>query len=390
MTNKRVDFTDKVRSIIARRAGYMCSFPGCGRLLIGPAADLNEVNEIGECAHIYAATDGGPRGTADLSPDELGSVGNGIYLCRQHHSLIDRKSNVNRYTPSVLLQMKDRHEQIISDRIGQLNNPLHWVKSIEIDTPTRFKVKKIDLSKLSVLLGNNGTGKSIFIELLYMALTGETLDRWRNHKWEYKLCVDSPILSKLSVTADKGVITYKRSSTLLYNFPLKYDVVYIRDGKRHYDDLTYIGNVLGVSRDVVRAMLDSCQWKNCGFVKSVSIKDVRIRPYKESRVLVRRKGKHLSDWDQPFTGLSDSEQICVILDLVTNCMEMMSQYRPSILLIDWSAFYCCDDAIKNWYLEMFKSSQTHFQTIIATHTKWSDVNWTGWSIVDLNEKKIII
>lgn len=62
LNKRRMEFTAKVKEVIAQRAGYRCCFPGCGRLLVGPDSDPHKSVNIGECAHIYAAAEDGPPG----------------------------------------------------------------------------------------------------------------------------------------------------------------------------------------------------------------------------------------------------------------------------------------------------------------------------------------
>ena len=52
---KRADFSAETKRIIASRAAFRCSFPGCNATLIGPGMEPDQVDNIGECAHIYAA-----------------------------------------------------------------------------------------------------------------------------------------------------------------------------------------------------------------------------------------------------------------------------------------------------------------------------------------------
>jgi hypothetical protein len=59
---------------------------------------------LGEAAHITAASPGGPRYDQDLSPDERVSADNGIWLCPTCAALIDRDDN--RYPEAKLREWK--------------------------------------------------------------------------------------------------------------------------------------------------------------------------------------------------------------------------------------------------------------------------------------------
>lgn len=113
LNKRRMEFTTKVKEVIAQRAGYRCCFPGCGRLLVGPDSDPHKSVNIGECAHIYAAAEDGPRGRGSLTDAELTSSENGLFLCHAHHKMIDRPGSHTKYPSSLLLYYKVMHEHEI-------------------------------------------------------------------------------------------------------------------------------------------------------------------------------------------------------------------------------------------------------------------------------------
>ena len=81
MKNNRDDFSKKTISIAASRAGYRCSFPGCGCLTIGASMEgKDKVASIGVAAHICAAAKGGPRYDEKMTSDERKSIDNCIWM----------------------------------------------------------------------------------------------------------------------------------------------------------------------------------------------------------------------------------------------------------------------------------------------------------------------
>lgn len=72
-----------------QKSGYRCSYPGCGRLLIGPDKDFKKAIYVGVVAHICAAAPNGPRYDPFMTPEERSGEGNGILLCREHAAIID-------------------------------------------------------------------------------------------------------------------------------------------------------------------------------------------------------------------------------------------------------------------------------------------------------------
>jgi hypothetical protein len=118
MTKTQDGFTQQVRSRLAARAGYRCSFPGCYALTVGPSSESPaDFASIGVAAHIEAASEGGPRWRATMPSEERSSIENGIWLCQTHARLIDVDATT--YPVNKLRDFKSQHETIIQNLIGQ-------------------------------------------------------------------------------------------------------------------------------------------------------------------------------------------------------------------------------------------------------------------------------
>ena len=85
----RDDFAEKTKLQIAKRAGWLCSYPTCRTPTVGATSDGEGEVNIGTAAHICAAAPGGPRYDAAMSPEERSSPKNGIWMCRDHGTAID-------------------------------------------------------------------------------------------------------------------------------------------------------------------------------------------------------------------------------------------------------------------------------------------------------------
>lgn len=103
-TNNRDDFTANTKETLAKRVGYRCSNPDCGKPTSGPNENSERATNIGVAAHICAAAPGGPRYDPKMTTDERKSIDNGIWLCQSCSVLIDR--NPDRYTKELLYQWK--------------------------------------------------------------------------------------------------------------------------------------------------------------------------------------------------------------------------------------------------------------------------------------------
>ncbi|MBY4869044.1 hypothetical protein K6W76_21435 [Burkholderia anthina] len=92
MTVSRDDFSQSVKTILAGRAGWKCSFPNCPCSTAGPAIESHDKwIRNGVAAHITAAAPGGPRYDASMSPEQRSDISNAIWMCPTHGSLIDKE-----------------------------------------------------------------------------------------------------------------------------------------------------------------------------------------------------------------------------------------------------------------------------------------------------------
>ena len=101
----RDDFSQKTVTQIAKRAGWLCSFPTCRTLTIGATANGDGEINIGTAAHICAAAPGGPRYDEKMTPEQRASAENGIWMCRDHGKAID--SDMKAFTVERLREWKE-------------------------------------------------------------------------------------------------------------------------------------------------------------------------------------------------------------------------------------------------------------------------------------------
>ena len=112
----RDDFPEKVRRTAALRTGHRCSI--CRAHTSGPQSREDGVLNVGEAAHISAASPGGPRFDPALSSEQRTGVSNAIWLCRNCAKLID--NDVARFPRELLTILKKRAE---ADAFTELGKP---------------------------------------------------------------------------------------------------------------------------------------------------------------------------------------------------------------------------------------------------------------------------
>lgn len=180
----RDNFSAPTKRTIAERAGYVCSFPGCGRLTIGPSDDrASGVTMTGTAAHIVAAASGGQRSDAALTSAQRSSADNGIWMCAIHGKWIDDNPSIA--TVPTLLSWKADHEAEISawvahghpgifqswDRLAALTRDQR--ETIETRLPNGHEVERDTGNLLEALrersaflvIGDSGVGKSALVKV---------------------------------------------------------------------------------------------------------------------------------------------------------------------------------------------------------------------------------
>lgn len=97
----RDNFTKLTIDILAKRVGFRCSNPKCKRPTVGPSVRNDKATLIGIAAHITGASPGGPRYDENLIVQQRKHISNGIWLCSNCATLIDKDEGA---FPTTLLQ----------------------------------------------------------------------------------------------------------------------------------------------------------------------------------------------------------------------------------------------------------------------------------------------
>ncbi len=99
------DFNKRTKEVLFKRARGKCSNPECRRETSLAHSEPNKAVNLGEAAHITAASLGGPRYNPAISAEERKSPRNGIWLCETCAKLID--SDSPKYTVELLQRWKN-------------------------------------------------------------------------------------------------------------------------------------------------------------------------------------------------------------------------------------------------------------------------------------------
>lgn len=377
LNKKRIEFKDSTKDIIARRAGFKCSFPGCAMTLVGPGVESHQYITLGECAHIFSAVPNGPRTHGGLSDEELERPENGIYLCRNHHLIVDRKSKDNKYTSDLLARYKSRHEFLISADLGEYMYPLNWINHIKIEGTIFRKSIEINFGKVTLLKGKNGTGKSTVVEIMHSIFQQKIYSRWNKHNvsFEAEVQLDNPILSKFSAQIKESQLFFNVGNVKQPFVPYDFFVLCLNgDFRTNRDNIKSIAQCLGLERSFVKSMLETSAVKHGLRTKRIEIEQIRTKPYTIDTLNVDIGTGHL----HPFNSYSSTEQSAIVLDVAISFAREISKFKSVLFLIDWSPIYSFSDSNIKQYLDYLLGSECHFQTIFVSHNPRTSLDWSGW------------
>lgn len=402
------DFSEATKRIIAKRAGYRCSFPSCGRTTIGPGSAPDQVEQTGHAAHIFAATDGeGPRGTGGLSSADRKKPENGIWMCATHAGLIDQQLG-QRYPQPELQRWKATHEARIDHEHRSLPLPLGWVSRIDIVTSPLFEPNtKLELGKVTLLFGRNATGKTAVCDWLATSagLVQRTI-RWMHHtegreSVNLRLHYSNPTPKILLAKIDQdGASFSSQDGSALLDLSHALSVVFVsndlvKSELERVDALECLARACGVHRQSVVQALTHLKSLDLPHIKEIQLSNWTEEQLKEDHPdedfseelsllglkLPQRLNLKIDPNDEAlyYPCLSSTEKSIAKISLGVTLAHLNSLHRPTLLIIDLGANQLNDELIAE-YAELLSAPRFGFQTIFVTQREHPTVQWTGWSI----------
>ena len=389
---KRAEFSEKTRILAAQRAGYRCSYLNCGKLTIGPDKDPRKAVNTGVASHIYSAalSGKGPRGTGDLSKDELESPENCIWLCAHHASLID-KCQGEKYPAELLHSYKTLHETRVAHELSGIVTPLGWIDRLVINSSPLFSgAQQVSFAKLNLIMGDNSVGKTALCEWIAGASNPTYLERWEKlypDNWnrlstevhyfypdQHCIAVDFLSESYPRYQAD-GDLTFVSTNPVKIIFPGR-----IRFGHEDVlDDLDLVANALKLHRYEVKALCDELG-KNSDFFKGAWFEESEEGIYMHVDVVTATGIK-----TRLLRGLADSEIDRLLMELGIIAANQQSAMGPTLFILEANV-WLIDTAWLKRYAKVLGSPTCRFQTIVSmvsTKIDFDEVTWTGWKVIHL-------
>jgi hypothetical protein len=394
-------FDKSTRRKIAARSGYRCAFPGCGKVTIGPGAGRDDSSMTGSAAHIYSDSDAGPRGDGGLSEEARKTSLNGIWLCAHHSRVIDNNDGL-RFPARLLESFRDEHEARIAAEHEGL--PIYRLSHLEIgENPMFLPNTAIPLSKVTLIVGNNGTGKSVIFRWIdQLGISSQPYDTPHKDRWstiEYTATLFAPhkrvlrvvrTLDDLRFFLDGDEVLFNPISMEIINYerlrrwPMLESFLKSKRDKAgdlweaELDDVDLLAEYMDVNPLVIPRLLPQVG----RFVPS-PFSQLRIAEGNGNRRII---GDDLnSDRSISLHRASGSMLSRSVLEMQIAMANLTAKVMPTIFLINLGVLHFDLDNLKK-YVDYFLSDKANFQVVLSTVNSAMADNGRelGWTILRLS------
>jgi len=122
------DFSENTKVSLAARSCHICNNPDCATLTVGPVDAVGTLAvKLGEAAHIAGARPDSGRYDASMTDVQRAAPENGIWLCANCHTMID-KNRGQGFPTQLILNWKQRHEETIRSLLYSHRSPLPYLR----------------------------------------------------------------------------------------------------------------------------------------------------------------------------------------------------------------------------------------------------------------------
>jgi len=380
-------FLERTKAQLAKRAGYMCSI--CGKLTIGPSSESDEsVTLSGEAAHIHSANEGGRRYKKDMTPSQRSDIINGIWLCRNHHKVVD--SDESDYSVPFLINVKANHQQ----RVKLLNDGISlesgMITKLTLKNIGSFKEKcEIEFGNITLIFGRSGTGKTLITDFISSLNSISKIDKWksRRNKGSSNIHIeyyDSTVKTFGLNYSFKNEISYVFNGAFVPAFLSPYECFFFEnDFIRDYynpDSITEsLAKYFKIEKAQVAELINHINKTDKEFINEIYIEGDDLR------VMMNAKSPNLH-----FGSLSSGEQYRVIVEIGLRLADYYSKYKSLIVILEHTALGSLDTAGVDAILESVKNRKSNYQFIFTSYMKKEQFEYSDFLTYDLNftnEKK---
>ncbi|MXY69750.1 MAG: hypothetical protein F4Y47_14515 [Acidobacteriia bacterium] len=303
------------------------------------------------------------------------------------------KNDGNEYPPEKLQIFKIMHENRISLELRGLDSEPKWVKEVRvISSPLFVNNIKIDLARLTFIVGLNQSGKTALCEWIAAGVYPHYLERWSSlPKGRDRVSIEVEYhyygLHTVAVSfmrKDRPEYYLDSDPTRIPTAPVK--IIFPQNMRIvRYDeepsDIDLIARLMNLHTYEIQSLVEELRQMDSGYFTETYTKE------SEGHVMlfVKEEGSRSSD-AVLFRMLGDSTCARFLMELGILAAKRFSTLYPTILILD-SDFWRLDLHWANRYVELLASPEIGFQTIITVgpgRVEFDDIKWIGWNVFRLH------
>lgn len=306
-----------------------------------------------------------------------------MWLCSDHATLIDKNRGV-RFPAALLLSYKDLTEAQVHRAQTDIHSPMGWFHELVIhESPIFAEHTRIRFGKLTVVVGNNASGKTAICEWLSGLTDPAVLWRWNPPKRKtvrLELTYFDPTRQNARVEISQaGTIQYFVNGKQVPFYPWRMGIVrlpnFIIQEHNAQDEVELVSDILSVHPSIIRNLIPRVNEHNEG-----CLEDVRV----ENQCGTNKLMSHWKDDKRPycFRLLSGSQQSRLLIELSVAIASFSSEFMPTILMLD--GVNTLDPSNFARYADYLSAPNHHFQTImllVRSPRATGQERWAGWESV---------
>jgi hypothetical protein len=267
------------------------------------------------------------------------------------------------YSAALLESYRDLHEQRVAYEHVGIRPISKWLHSLSVEKHPFFcHDTKLNLSKLNLILGRAGVGKSSLCQLIANAFTESDLPSYARPQGpsDYTLTILDPGTKRLRVLHDFATRKFLLDDTEYFFPPIPMEIVYPKNctSMGSGDVVETISTVFGWTIERTATLLLSQQMKGIPSLMTWTARN-------DDGKLALSIDVHHDGKQTPFEWLSIGEQSLTILSIAQQASAVFSETGSVLQVIDNQFVTSLDSQNLNRYLGYLSDPIYGYQTLLV-------------------------
>ncbi|MGO4712136.1 hypothetical protein [Bradyrhizobium sp. 2TAF24] len=258
-----------------------------------------------------------------------------------------------------------------------------WIQTITISRSPRFETRSsFELSKITIIDGNEAVGKTSLFEWICEAAGGRQAERWKGEEIRLDVRYSSPIPHRFEYSSNANGRDYRIDDVTFHLAPRDFQVVHVREeavkARELPDDLLRIAGELGVDISVIRGLATEIIRNGSGYLSAIRFADRAQDPDSDEsdpadcELLVTRTA---AGFEQTYLSLSRSESFRIIVEFAAALARERARTSPTLLMIDGGGWNLSDGS----WGEIIKLllAQPYQSMLIVNYCERNSAEWNS-------------